>query len=550
MNLEHIFQKTKLDQFINNLAVPAFLYNSKGRIVHQNKAGQVEEMTNIIEKIENLLLHGEKETKFEDGVIKVLNFGETALFLIIMDLGLENKPDFSYLYSPEVETILNTINDGIYISDDKGFTLLVNHKYSEMTGIKVEEVRGRHIAELVFDGYFDSSVTLEVLSKKAKVSVLQKTKEQEQVWLVNGNPVMDENGLISLIINSVYDMTALNQLRQNLKKQEQINSHQQKEINRLKSKVRDVPFLLGHSSQMKEVKRKISKLAEIDSTVLIIGETGSGKNVAARAIHELSSRCSEPFIEVNCGAIPEHLIESELFGYVEGSFTGAIRGGKKGLIESAQKGTIFLDEVGELPLALQVKLLTFLQDKKIRKIGGVSSTEIDVRVIAATNRKLEELVVERQFREDLYYRLSVVPVAMPPLRRINEDIEIFSEYFLQKYNSLYGKALSFNKNAYYYLRNYTWPGNVRELQHLIEQLVVLSEKEIIEGADLPEHIKFSTLHSKVKEQGLQQIMDDVEREIIINKWKEIQDLNQLAKSLQIHRTTLMRKLNKLNIHLT
>lgn len=532
MDINEIFHITKLDEFINNIIEPVMLYDEKGVLLYSNESA---ENTARVEQFVKIR--------------KKLTFNEQVIYFETAELKEEKGDAFKYIYSKEVETILNTINDGIYISDSKGFTLLVNDKYAEMTGIAKNEVEGRHISELIFSGYFDSSVTLEVLSKKSKVSVLQKTKDQEKVWLVNGNPFQNENGNIKMIINSVYDMTDLNNLRENLKRQEKINNHQQQEIDLLKSKIKDVPYFIGNSPQIKEIKRKISKISDIDSTVLIVGETGSGKNVIARAIHELRSHQSGPFIEVNCGAIPEHLMESELFGYIEGAFTGAAKGGKAGLIESADKGTLFLDEIGELPLSLQVKLLTFLQDKKVRRVGDVKYRTVNTRVMAATNQKLEELVAERKFREDLYYRLSVVPVVMPPLRKLKEDIELFTEYFLQKYNIQYNKGISINPSIFYYLNNYNWPGNVRELQHLIEQLVVLSEEDVINVGDLPEHIKYNVNQPKVSKQGLQEILDDMEKEIIKNRWKEIPDMGLLAKSFNIHRTTLMRKINKLNITL-
>ncbi|OIK13231.1 hypothetical protein BIV59_06440 [Bacillus sp. MUM 13] len=445
--------------------------------------------------------------------------------------------------------IIDSVHDGIYIADERGFTLHVNNRYSEITGIKNEEVQGLHVCELVNRKYFDSTITLKVIKEKKRVSILQKIKNGHRLRTVTGNPICDEQGNLMIVVNTVHDMTELNRLRESLKEQEITNTKQKIELQILRSQMAEVPELVGNSAAIGSVKMKIKKISEIDSTVLILGETGCGKNVVARAIHKLSDRASKPFIEVNCGSIPEHLIESELFGYANGAFTGATRGGKPGLLEVARHGTIFLDEIGDMPYHLQVKLLTFLQDKKIRRVGDTASIEVDVRVIAATHKNLKQLVDEGKFREDLYYRLSVVPIHLPALRDNKDDIYVLTEHFLKKYSNKYKRSIQLSKAGYLALESYSWPGNVREFQHLIEQLVVLTEGNMIEVHDLPEHIHSKSLLRSTNAVKLDEIVQNIEFQVIKEAWEQLGDVNLVADRLGIHRTTLVRKAIKLGLNL-
>lgn len=256
-----------------------------------------------------------------------------------------------------------------------------------------------------------------------------------------------------------------------------------------------VPFNLddikGKSSTIINLKAKVKKISNSSSTVLITGETGTGKGLLAKALHFESSRVNYPFIQVNCASIPESLFESELFGYEEGAFTGAKKGGKPGRFELAQKGTIFLDEIGEMPLPMQAKLLKVLQEHTIERVGGITSTLIDVRVIAATNKNLDELIKENKFREDLYYRLNVIPMNLPPLRDRNEDILLLANEFLKKYNIKLNKRISgFSQNVMDIFSNYSWPGNIRELENVIEYAVNMAD-EFITNDDIPS--KYSSL---------------------------------------------------------
>ena len=288
----------------------------------------------------------------------------------------------------------------------------------------------------------------------------------------------------------------------------------------------------------------IKLVAAVNSTVLIYGETGTGKSLAAHQIHLLSNRSEKPFVKINCGAIAYNLIESELFGYEPGTFTGARKEGKRGLIESANEGTFFLDEISELPLDQQVKLLQVLQDKKITRVGGTKPIELDVRFIAATNKDLEKMVIDKQFREDLFYRLNVVPIKIPPLRDRSEDIPLLIKHFLKKYPSK-----NFTSNALQCLCDYEWPGNVRELEYIVERLVVTTKKPLIGINDLPEKIvQFKTQHKIGTSITIQEILplqaaiEETEKKLIEMALEKYKTASKVAEILKVNQSTISRKM--------
>ncbi|MBP9009782.1 MAG: sigma-54 dependent transcriptional regulator [Smithellaceae bacterium] len=314
--------------------------------------------------------------------------------------------------------------------------------------------------------------------------------------------------------------------------------------------------IIGYSDCMKKVFETIDKVSASDSTVLITGESGTGKELVARAIHFKSDRRDQPMIPVNCGAIPEELLESELFGHEKGAFTGAIRS-RMGRFELAQGGTIFLDEIGDMSPALQVKVLRVIQERQFERIGGVKTINADVRIIAATNQDLEKAVSEKQFREDLFYRINVIPVNLPPLRERGSDITILARHFLMTFNKLKKKNVEqIAPGAINYLMRYNWPGNVRELQNLLEMLVVMKEEGTITEDDLPAKIRNSTEESvKVESVFLPEEGIDfnnhilrVERDLLLKALKMSGGVkNRAAKLLNLNRTTLVEKLKRLDI---
>jgi two-component system, NtrC family, response regulator HydG len=305
--------------------------------------------------------------------------------------------------------------------------------------------------------------------------------------------------------------------------------------------------IVARSSEMRRVLDLLVRVAPSDATVLIHGESGTGKELAAKAIHHASPRTRGPFVAVNCGALPEALLESEIFGHVRGAFTGATTN-KKGLFEEAHQGTLFLDEIGEMTPALQVRLLRALQDGEIRAVGSTRSIRVDTRVLAATNRDLEQMMRQGTFRDDLFYRLNVIALALPPLRDRREDIPVLAEHFLDWFGRKQGRVLRLGDDALDRLLNYPWPGNVRELQNAMERTSILSQGETVTADDLPRHIARGTGLGRAPSLPLQQTLADAERAHIIQTlersgWNH----SRTAEALGIGRTTLWRKLKEYGI---
>jgi DNA-binding NtrC family response regulator len=325
----------------------------------------------------------------------------------------------------------------------------------------------------------------------------------------------------------------------------------------LKDKLKDrydYGKMIGYSESMRHVFETIKKVAHMDSTVLIQGESGTGKELVARAIHYNSEKRNGLLVPVNCGAIPSELLESELFGHEKGAFTGAVRT-KIGRFEMAHEGTIFLDEIAEMSPMLQVKLLRVIQEKSFERVGGVSSVHVDIRIIAATNQNLEQAVADRKFREDLFYRINVVPITMPPLRQRNSDVIILANHFLQKFNKKRNKPLKgFTSETVKALQNYQWPGNVRELENLIEMLVVMKDDGFIDVSDLP--LKISR-QDKMEEEIVnldtmsgtyQDMVNTYEKKLLVAALEKTGGIkSRAAKLLKIKRTTLAEKVKKLGL---
>ncbi|MHB8202310.1 MAG: sigma-54 interaction domain-containing protein, partial [Desulfomonilaceae bacterium] len=308
--------------------------------------------------------------------------------------------------------------------------------------------------------------------------------------------------------------------------------------------------MVAKSSAMIQTVQRAIKVAAVDASVLLYGESGAGKSMLARIIHIISPRKEMPFIKINCGAIPESLIESELFGYAKGAFTGAALEGKAGLIEVAHTGTVFLDEVGELTLAMQVKLLQVIEEKVFTRLGGTKPISVDVRIIAATNRDLKDLVQQGRFREDLYYRLNVIPIHIPPLRERRDDIVALALNRLERFNKVSGCAKRLDQGVMDRLMRYNYPGNVRELINIMERMMIMSDGNLISISDLPVELREQT-HSNIDmfEDGmtLGKAMDQFEGRVIVRALVRHKTLLKAARSLGIHPTTLWRKMTKFGI---
>lgn len=312
----------------------------------------------------------------------------------------------------EFETIFESSYDGFYVADGNANTIRVNKSYERITGLSRKDLIGKNMKSLVEDHVFDHSVTLEVLQKKEPITLMQKIRGGKQV-IVTGTPVFDKDGQISVVVTNVRDITELNELRMQLNEYRRMSSFFYQSLQEYQEASHALQDLVVKSQAMIKVVQKAVKVAKVQASVLICGESGVGKSMLAKLIHTMGPRKEEPFVKINCGAIPESLMESELFGYTKGAFTGALNSGKLGLIEAANKGTLFFDEIAELKLDMQVKLLEVIEDKRFKRVGSTDNTSVDVHIIAATNQDLAQQITKGLFREDLYYRLNVVPITIP-----------------------------------------------------------------------------------------------------------------------------------------
>jgi len=447
----------------------------------------------------------------------------------------------------ELEAIFENSQDGIYLADGQGKTLRVNQAYESITGLDRDDLLGQHLNDLVQEGVLDHSVTLDVLEKKRQVSIMQNIRGGKRV-LVTGSPIFGKQGKIALVISNVRDMTALTELRNELDKAKLLSERYQQSLREQDQYEYALEGLVAKSKAMSDVVKKAIKVASFEARVLIRGESGVGKSMLARVIHDVGPRKDKPFTKINCGVIPESLMESELFGYEKGAFTGAASEGKAGLVEAGQGGTVFFDEVGELTPAMQVKLLQVIDEKTFTRLGGTKSVKVDVHIIAATNRNLDRLREQGRFRDDLYYRLSVVPINIPPLRERREDIPLLALKTLEKLNHSRGMHKQIRPEALEGLMDYDYPGNVRELINLVERMVVMSDGQTITPADLPEAIQRRLPEGGSSDTlGLKTAMERFEARLIQEALHRHPTLERAAKSLDIHPTTLWRKLKRGNI---
>jgi transcriptional regulator with PAS, ATPase and Fis domain len=352
-----------------------------------------------------------------------------------------------------------------------------------------------------------------------------------------------------MVVTNIRDIDELYKLKKNIEETIQLQKYHTQENKSSNAFKFNDENIIANSLEFGKVLQTASSVAGVDSTVLLLGESGVGKEVLAKFIHRLSKRNQKPLVTINCSAIPENLIESELFGYETGAFTGAQKRGKQGLMELANEGTLFLDEIGELPLNLQVKLLRVLQDKKLMRLGGISEINVDVRIITATNRDLYKMVIDKQFRADLYYRLNVIPIEIPPLRKRKSDILPLCHHFMDIYNHKYGINKELSLSTEQVLENYNWPGNVRELENLIERLVVTTSPSIIDANNLPHFLieNDSDINSKIKIDeiiNLKEAQELIEKLLIEKAYKKYKSTYEMAEVLGVNQSTVVRKIQK------
>lgn len=466
---------------------------------------------------------------------------------------LSNDLELIKKHNKELDDIIEAFSDGIYISDGESIGLRVNKSYERITGVKAEDLVGKPMKNVVKQGIVSKSVTLKVLENRETVTIAQKIGGKE--FLVTGTPIFNAEDEINRVVTTVRDVTELSNLQKKLTESKELTQKYYNELMILRKQQFAKDNLVFKSQEMKRIVEQASKAARFDSTCLLLGESGVGKDVIARLIYSNSLRQEGPFIKINCGAIPPGLLEAEIFGYERGAYTGARKEGKPGMFELAHKGTLFLDEIGELPLELQVKLLHAIQDMLIFRVGSIKPIQVDVRIIAATNRNLEDMIEKGEFRKDLYYRLNIIPILIPPLRERPEDILPLIELSLRQMNEKYNNNKQFKPEVIQCLLNYNWPGNVRELKNIIERLVVISSGEMVGIEDIPDNLQINKLY-KVGlnyrfncKSRLREVIEEVEKELLQETLKDYKSLRKAANVLGIDHSTLSRKIKKHKISL-
>ncbi|WP_240375917.1 sigma 54-interacting transcriptional regulator [Bacillus piscicola] len=476
-----------------------------------------------------------------------------GIMIVVQDLPKVEEMAMEIEYvknlNADLNAILSSMYDEILVVNDKGDILRFNDNFvSGLWNRNMKNLVGQNLFELEDKGYFNPTILRLVLDKREKVSIVQETEEGKNILAV-GNPVLDEEGHIHRIVIALRDITETTKLKSELNETKELTKRYKKELENLRNLEHTSNEVVYCSTAMEQVMIKVKKLAEFHSTVLILGESGVGKEVIAQAIHKHGLRSSKPFLSINCGAIPENLLESELFGYTKGAFTGADNQGKIGYFQQADQGILVLDEIGEISQQLQVKLLRVLQEGEIVPVGSSKPVPVDVQIIASTNKDLEKMVREGTFREDLYYRINVIPITVPPLRDRAEDIPLLAYHFLQQLNVKYGKEYYFSPEALNLLEVYSWPGNIRELQNIIERLVVTAEEQVISVDSVRPLLKLgdSGKHKPIITDIIpfQEAQESTEEQLILLAMKKYKTTTRAAKALKISQSAVSRKYNKI-----
>ena len=453
----------------------------------------------------------------------------------------------------QLEAIFKSSSDGIWLCDGNGKILNINGASEKINAIKAKDVVGKNVREIVKEGLVDRSATLEVLETERQISLLQYLKKTNKYLLVTGTPVFDEGGRISLVVVNERDMTQLNTMKEKL-------AQTRMETERFKDELAELSLLelkeqeiIAKSEEMRQVLRIAVKLAKMEaSNILILGETGTGKGLLAKFIHQYSNRKKKPFIQINCAALPETLLEAELFGYEKGAFTGAREHGKIGLFELAHEGTLFLDEIGDLPLSVQAKLLKYLDDHEILRLGGIKPKQVDCTIIAATNRNLEARIRQRKFRQDLFFRLNSFLMQIPPLRARPDDIFELVNHLLDKYNRQYALRRRISASAMEQIKSYSFPGNVRELKNMIKIAVMMSEADSLDDYIL-RNFKKSVLEQSdygqkpVSQMNLTEETGAFEKRLLQNAMTNFKTTREMAGFLGINQSTVVRKMKKYDL---
>ncbi|MCD8021362.1 MAG: sigma 54-interacting transcriptional regulator, partial [Clostridiales bacterium] len=404
-------------------------------------------------------------------------------------------------YNEEMSSFVESSPDGFMVTDKHGIIIKVNASFEKELSVRREDVIGRNVEELVIEDTFPASAALEVIrTRKSSTVIINRSGRK---LISTATPVYNKSGEWVSVVANVRDITELNILQNKLEYQQMVAAGYIRELSYFNNQREG--SMVAQSKAMQKIMDMIRALSQVDSTILITGESGTGKEVIVNQIYKTSYRYNKPFMKINCGAIPVTLFETELFGYEDGAFTGARKKGRAGYFEMTNGGTLFLDEISELDINMQVKLLRVLQEGEITRIGGTNTIHVDVRLIAATNKDLEHMVRNGQFRQDLYYRLNVVNIEVPPLRERKDDIIPLTQFFLEKYNKKYKKDKMMSMELGKQLLELDWPGNIRELENLIENMVVLSSNTVLGVEDMPDKYRRKSVETsggKVTVEGI------------------------------------------------
>lgn len=440
-----------------------------------------------------------------------------------------------------IETIIENAFEWLVVVDKYGKIIYINKNYCDFLEVVREEVIGKHVAHVI------ENSRMHIVAETGKEEIADLQYIKGNYMIANRIPIYS-NGEVIGALGTVFFRDTQAWMK--------MNSHVKSMLSKMQNYIQDIDRtvkygledILGQSKELYSLKEKVKMIAASDISVLIRGESGTGKELFAHSIHQLSNRSHQPFVKINCGAIPEHLLESELFGYEEGAFTGAKKGGKKGKFQLAHGGTLFLDEIGDMPVNMQVKLLRALQEGEIESVGSTKITSVDVRIIAATNRPLEKMMEEKRFREDLFYRINVVPFKIPSLRERMEDLPILLDYFIRKITKRSGKRIQeVDEEVLELFNRYSWPGNIREFENVVEAAIHLTNNEKITINSLPDYIKDSSVYPLGKKK-LKEILEETEKRVLQQSLlKYNDDKLQAAKALGISKSTMYEKLKKFNL---
>ncbi|WP_257350339.1 sigma-54 interaction domain-containing protein [Pseudalkalibacillus decolorationis] len=426
--------------------------------------------------------------------------------------------------------ILDHSSDEIFVLDGEKRILYVNQVCEKHYGLKPTDVIGKYNVELFEKGYWKPSIVPEVYKRKEPCYLRQETYIGAEL-VTSAIPILNDKKDIELVVITSTEVQTIRMMKAREKSVESKSTQENEEES----------HFVTNSGKIKRILEFCKKVALTDANILILGESGTGKGVLSQYIHKISNRKNSPFLAINCATIPEELLESELFGYSKGAFTGANKSGKKGLIEAANGGTIFLDEIGEMPLSVQAKLLQLIQEKQFIPIGSNEMKKVDVRIVAATNQNLAEMVEKKLFREDLFYRLNVIDIHLPPLRERREDIIPLTYNFLNKFNQKYNENKVISEECLNILFHYSWPGNVRQLENLIERLIIISNS-ILQAADLPDIItdNVKQVTQLALPTSLDKALNETKRILVRNSYQTYKSSRKVAKDLGISQTKAAR----------